>query len=227
MEFVTIHNLSRELNIPARVIRYRLLHLIAEGKLKEHEDFRREAFKDDRHFNWKIHPLRFMQETGFKPTTLPPTKASVNNVLTPDNKTVNQNAVVGNQSDNGATRASIDRGQTPLKFAEPSLAREMIDLLKDQIRVKDTQLQDQGEQLKETHELNLKLTGTMLQQSQKIENLMRLTGGKSELEDVVTQNRPFDNSADNQSASSVIKDVNEEAEFGYQTGNEEELAEAA
>ena len=35
MEFVTIHDLSRELNTPARVIRYRLIHLIMEGKLKE------------------------------------------------------------------------------------------------------------------------------------------------------------------------------------------------
>jgi len=32
MEFVTIHHLSRELNVPARVIRYRLIHLIAQGK---------------------------------------------------------------------------------------------------------------------------------------------------------------------------------------------------
>ena len=47
MEFVTIHDLSRELNVPARVIRYRLIHLIAEGKPKEHDDFRRDDFKDD------------------------------------------------------------------------------------------------------------------------------------------------------------------------------------
>ena len=67
MMFVTIHELSCELNIPARVIRYRLIHLIADGKLKEHEDFRRDDFKDDQHFVWKIHPLRFMQETGLKP----------------------------------------------------------------------------------------------------------------------------------------------------------------
>jgi hypothetical protein len=61
MEFVTIHDLSRELNVPARVIRYRLIHLIAEGKLKENEDFRRDDFKDDQHFIWKINPLSFMR----------------------------------------------------------------------------------------------------------------------------------------------------------------------
>src|SRR5271165_6810604 len=73
MEFVTIHDLSRELNVPARIIRYRLIQLIAEGKLKEHEDFRRDDFKDDQHFLWKIHPLRFMQESGLKPVTSPVT----------------------------------------------------------------------------------------------------------------------------------------------------------
>jgi hypothetical protein len=46
MEFVTIHDLSRELNVPARVIRYRLIHLIAEGKLKKHKGFRQDDFKD-------------------------------------------------------------------------------------------------------------------------------------------------------------------------------------
>ncbi len=56
----------------------------------------------------------------------------------------------------------------------------MIDLLKDQIKVKDGQLREQGEQLKDLNDLNVKLTGTMLQQNQKIENLLRLTGGKSE-----------------------------------------------
>ena len=74
MEFVTIHDLSRELNIPARVIRYRLIQLIAEGKLKEHDDFRRVDFKDGQHFLWKIHPLRFMQESGLKPVVTSPLK---------------------------------------------------------------------------------------------------------------------------------------------------------
>lgn len=183
MEFVTIHDLSRELNVPARVIRYRLIHLIADGKLKEQEDFRRDEFKDDQHFLWKIHPLRFMQETGLKP--------AVTNSLTADSKTDNQSLPTVDQLGNTLAASSLE----PVKVATQldndignnSLAREMIDLLKDQIRVKDQQMHEQGEQLKETHELNLKLTGTMLQQSQKIENLLRLTYGKTELPEVVTK----------------------------------------
>jgi hypothetical protein len=91
MEFVTIHDLSRELNVPARVIRYRLIHLIAEGKLKEQEDFRRDDYKDDQHFVWKINPLSFMHQTGFK------TDAPVNTL---DNHSVTSAAKTDNQSSN-------------------------------------------------------------------------------------------------------------------------------
>ena len=186
MEFVTIHDLSRELNTPARVIRYRLINLIADGKLKEKEDFRRDEFKDDQHFVWKINPLRFMQESGLKTVTSP---------LTTDNKTDNQPLPTVNQS--GKHHAAVSPEPPKVvtqpannpdnKTADTSLAREMIDLLKEQIKVKDGQLKDQGEQLKETHELNMKLTGTMLQQGQKIENLLRLTGGKTGVPEVITK----------------------------------------
>lgn len=190
MEFVTIHDLSRELNVPARIIRYRLIQLIAEQKLKEHEDFHRDDFKDDQHFLWKIHPLRFMQESGLKPVVTSP--------VTVDNKSDNQPLPTVNQS---ANNHAVPITESPKVVSKPdnsagndggnktgktTLEREMIDLLKDQIRVKDGQLQEQGEQLKETHELNVKLTGTMLQQAQEIKTLLRLTGGKTEVPEVVT-----------------------------------------
>ncbi len=190
MEFVTIHDLSRELNVPARIIRYRLIQLIAEGKLKEHEDFHRDDFKDDQHFLWKVHPLRFMQESGLKPIVTSP--------VTMDNKSDNQPIPMVNQSGNNhavpnvespkvVTQPANNTGNSPdNKGGETTLAREIIDLLKDQIRVKDGQLREQGDQLKENHELTLKLTGTMLQQAQEIKTLLRLTGGKTEVAEVVT-----------------------------------------
>jgi hypothetical protein len=181
MEFVTIHDLSRELNVPARVIRYRLIHLIADGKLKEQEDFRRDDFKDDQHFFWKINPLSFMRETGLK--TDAPVNHADNHLVTPDTKIDNQpNSIkpeppkLVNQSDNQPPPSVNESGNK-----EPSLEREMIDLLKDQIKVKDGQLHEQGEQLKDLNDLNVKLTGTMLRQNEKIENLLRLTGGKSDV----------------------------------------------
>src|SRR3954466_6868546 len=55
--------ISRELNIPARVVRYRFHQLREAGKLVEHEDFRRDDFVDEQHFTWKINPLSYMRET--------------------------------------------------------------------------------------------------------------------------------------------------------------------
>jgi hypothetical protein len=186
MEFVTIHDLSRELNVPARVIRYRLIHLIVDGKLKANEDFRRDDFKDNQHFVWKIHPLRFMQETGLKPAVTSPLPA--------DNKVDNHSLPMVDQIGNTHPGVIIEPTKSVTHFDNDvdnkSLAREMIDLLKDQLHIKDQQLQEQGEQIKETHELNLKLTGTMLQQSQKIENLLRLTEGKTGLSEVVSKQGP-------------------------------------
>ena len=180
MEFVTIHDLSRELNVPARVIRYRLVNLIADGKLKENEDFRRDEFKDDQHFVWRIHPLRFIQESGLKPVTTS---------LTMDNKTVDQPLPTVNQPGNTHATTSVEQPKVVVKpvndvdnkTADSSLAREMIDLLKEQLKVKDGQLKEQGEQMKDLNDLNVKLTGTMLQQNQKIETLLRLTSGKMDI----------------------------------------------
>ena len=190
MEFVTIHDLSRELNVPARVIRYRLIQLIAEQKLKEHEDFRRDDFKDDQHFLWKINPLRFMQESGLKPLVAKPLPAD-NKIDNQPSPTVNQNG--NNHAATGAEppKVVIQRdnntgNNSDNKAGEASLARELIDMLKEQIHVKDGQLREQGEQMKENHELTMKLTGTVLKQAQEIQGLLRLTGGKTEAPEVVT-----------------------------------------
>jgi N-acetylmuramoyl-L-alanine amidase CwlA len=190
MEFVTIHDLSRELNVPARVIRYRLIQLIAEGKLKENDDFRRDDFKDEQHFLWKIHPLSFMQKTGLKPVTA--VNHVDNHLATTATKTDNQSLPTVDQSPNDKAPAdtkpssTVDQpdnhsSTTVNESGNKSLEREMIDLLKEQVKVKDGQIHEQGEQLKDLNDLNVKLTGTMLQQNQKIENLLRLTGGKSDM----------------------------------------------
>ena len=196
MEFVTIHDLSRELNTPARVIRYRLIHLIMEGKLKENDDFRRDDFKDDQHFVWKINPLTFMRATELKPAA--PVNHIDDNLVTPvtnfDNKPippVNQPEINVGTAGGGSLPRVNQTGNNPASGVNengdkvdtkgPSLEREMIDLLKEQIKVKDGQLHEQGEQLKDLNDMNMKLTGTMLQQNQKIENLLRITGGKTEV----------------------------------------------
>lgn len=212
MEFVTIHDLSRELNIPSRVVRYRLMNLIAEGKFKEHEDFRRDDFKDDQHFVWKINPMRFIQETALKPA---PPLTAVNEVgkqpMPLVNQSVNAKPPAGNEVQPSATKAE---NNAPVEDGERSLARELIDVLKEQLHVKDTQLREQGEQLKDEHELNLKLTGTMLQQAQKIENLLRLTSGEPESPDVVIDSDQSGNETVNQGSSVDNKTRNRSAVAG-------------
>ena len=183
MDFVTIHNLSRDLNRSARVIRYRLADLIANGKIKEPQDCYREDFKDLQHFVWKIHRLRFMQETGWN--------SSVTSSLTTDNKSDNQSSPTVNQPGNDHSTSSVDPKKLVTQLGNDvgndPLAREMIDLLKEQIRIKDGQLKEQGEQLKDNHRLNIQLNGALLNQSQKIEDLLRLTEGKLEASEIVAK----------------------------------------
>jgi hypothetical protein len=194
MEFVTIHDLSRELNVPARVIRYRLIQLIAEGKLKETDDFRRDDFKDDQHFVWKINPLSFMRETRFKPVTV--ANELDNELVTSGNNAGNEPLI--NIDKLGKSDApSDDKLSTPVNQSGSqslpavtnddikSLEREMIDLLKDQLKTKDTQIHEQkellhemGDQLQAYSKLNGNLNAAVLEQGKKIENLLRLTGGK-------------------------------------------------
>jgi len=69
MEFVTIHQLSREFDLPARVVRYRFQQLRQEARLKDGEDYRRDDYVDEQHFVWKINPLSFIRETGLKPVS--------------------------------------------------------------------------------------------------------------------------------------------------------------
>ena len=227
MEFVTIHDLSRELNVPARVIRYRLIQLIADQKLKEHEDFRRDEYKDDQHFIWKIHPTRFMQETSLKPAATP----IVTDSLTAVNRTDNQPPPVVNKP---VTEIPPPVNQQPppvanvdTKAEERSLAREMIDILKDQIHVKDQQLREQGEQLKDEHELNLKLTGTMLQQAQEIKTLLRLTGGRTEIPEVVTKDEAAGNRIVNDPESAGNNVDNQSGATRHQNGNDREVRQAS
>jgi hypothetical protein len=53
------------------------------------------------------------------------------------------------------------------------MEREVIDLLKDQMRMKDTQIADLSEQNKAPNNLHLKLTGQIVQQTERIQNSIR------------------------------------------------------
>src|SRR5438094_10617955 len=71
MEFLTLHQLARELNKPEKVLRYKFKKLLKKNTLVEGEDFVREGYIDDKHFLFKINPIRFAQLTELVPAPLP------------------------------------------------------------------------------------------------------------------------------------------------------------
>src|ERR687886_2738275 len=67
MEFLTLHELSRELNKPERQLRYLFKNLLKKNSLIESQDFIRDGYTDDQHFVFKINPVRFVELTRLNP----------------------------------------------------------------------------------------------------------------------------------------------------------------
>lgn len=174
MEFLTLHELSLQFDIPVRVLRYRLRHWLLAGELVEGVDYRRDDYVDENHFIWRISPLALIRVTGRHPVARPGNQMPpvVTQLVNPPLPALSPQAY--------QTLPNLDK-------AAPGLEREMIDLLKDQVRVKDIQISDLTEQNKTVNSLNLKLTARIVQQDDKVQELLRLTGGKTEVDDLVTK----------------------------------------
>src|SRR3954469_22366505 len=67
MEFLTLHELSVQLDTSVRVLRHRLRQLLTEGKLVENRDCRREDYVDPTHFVWRVDRVAFIRATGLQP----------------------------------------------------------------------------------------------------------------------------------------------------------------
>jgi|GEM_PF-4415258 len=195
MNFVTLHDLSRELNIPARVVRYRFHQLRTVGKLTEGDDFIREDFVDDQHFTWKINPLSYMRETKSAPIAPPVDFPSFSGDsdfgIQPRNQSVNQESSFGSNVDNqdkqfnnqngNQTKQNISPHSEQMKF-DSSLEREMITFLRErliatdeQLKAKDSQITDLSKQNHELSDLNIRLVGQGIRQSEQIQELLKLT----------------------------------------------------
>jgi len=184
MEFLTIHELSRQFDTPARVIRYRFHKLRLAGKLAEIQDYRRDDLVDDQHFEWKINPVSFMRAAGMTLAATKPASALGNSVATKSEPLV---AKVDNQPPPPVTetpRPVNHAAETVAKPVTNDLEREMITILKEQVKVKDGQISDLTVRVREVSETNVKLIGQTLQQSQRIQDLLRLTGGKMDFSEV-------------------------------------------
>lgn len=171
MEFLTLHELSVQLDTSVRVLRERLHKLVRAGKLAEGRDCRRDNFVDDTHFTWRVEPIAFMRETGLQLVTTP---------ANPALRTVNKQ---DDQPTHRVTEPPHIPAETLPKVdnASSSMEREMIDLLKEQVSVKDRQISNLTDQNQKLNDLNVKLVGQSVHQMQRIETLMRLTGGKVDL----------------------------------------------
>jgi len=61
MDFLTLHELSVQLDVSVRVLRHRLRQLLTEGKLVENRDCRRDDYVDPTHFVWRVDPAVFIR----------------------------------------------------------------------------------------------------------------------------------------------------------------------
>jgi hypothetical protein len=160
MEFLTLHELSRELNKPERQLRHKFKILLKKNTMVEGEDFIREGYIDDQHFVFKINPLRFAELTQLNPAPLPDTTGyhGVNNL---DNngyqggtKSVNNIDTTPQEfGTTGSNQQSHSNTSDSQEIVIDDITNDFIDLLKEQLREKDKQLAVKDDQLKAKDDL--------------------------------------------------------------------------
>lgn len=181
MDFLTLHELSLQLDVSVRILRLRLRRLLAEGELIEGRDCLRDGYVDATHFVWRVDPVALTRATGYQPASRSGSQLGIplHSLGTPPD----------NRKPEPARNASQEGEPTLPNVDKPSssLEREVIDLLKGQLSAKDGQIADLSEQNKKLNDVNLKLVAQTVQQSDRIQTLLRLTEGKMELADTVTK----------------------------------------
>jgi hypothetical protein len=160
MDFLTLHELSRELNKPERQLRHKFKNLLKTNTLKEGEDFIREGYIDDQHFVFKINPFRFAELAQLNPAPLPDTTGYQvvnnpdNNGYHVDNKSVNNTDTTPQESgtNGGNQQPQINTSDTQ-EIVLDDITNDYIELLKEQLREKDKQLAVKDDQLKSKDDL--------------------------------------------------------------------------
>jgi hypothetical protein len=160
MDFLTLHELSRELNKPERQLRHKFKNLLKKNTLIEGEDFIREGYIDDQHFVFKINPVRFVALTQLNPVPLPDNNGyhAANNVdnngYQVGNKSVNKLDTTSPEIDTtGATQQPQSNTSDTQEIVLDDITNDYIELLKEQLREKDKQLSVKDEQLKAKDDL--------------------------------------------------------------------------
>jgi hypothetical protein len=156
MEFLTLHQLARELNKPEKVLRYKFKKLLKTNTLVEGEDYVREGYIDDKHFLFKINPVRFSTLTALNPAPLPDTNAyQIGTNM--DNNDYQTGTKVDNKLPETDTNISIHQKPVDTSNEQDStnktVINDFIELMKEQLREKDKQLKEKDEQLKSKDEI--------------------------------------------------------------------------
>jgi hypothetical protein len=160
MEFITLHELSRQLNKPERQLRHKFKNLLKQNTLIEGEDFIREGYIDDQHFVFKINPVRFVALTQLNPAPLPDNNGYQvgnhvdNNGYQVDNKSVNNIDTTPQEAGtNGGNQQPHSSTSDTQEIVLDDITNDYIELLKEQLREKDKQLSVKDEQLKAKDDL--------------------------------------------------------------------------
>ena len=157
MDFLTLHELSRELNKPERQLRHKFKNLLKKNTLVEGDDFIREGYIDDQHFVFKINPVRFVALTQLNPA--PPLDTTGyqldtnldNNGYQVDNQSVNN--IDTNPPELVTTSGSQQEQRDAQEIILDDITNDYIELLKEQLHEKDRQLSVKDEQLKTKDDL--------------------------------------------------------------------------
>ena len=205
MQYLTLPELARQFNKPERQIRYRFRELTKEGKLIEGEDFRKEEFVDEFHFAYKSNPLRFMEEAklvldqqAVTNIVSNPDEAGSQPVSKEQQVDTNENGQpepIGSQdrhdgyqgggqesgpvskSDNHSPGSAIKSGSNQEGFGDKTVLLDYIDTLKEQLHVKDSQIESYKEQLDAQADLNRRSIGELLKMKDQV---LQLRGAREE-----------------------------------------------
>ena len=205
MQYLTLHELARQFNKPERQVRYRFRELLKAGKLTEGEDFRKEDFVDEFHFAYKINPLRFMEEAKLvldqqavtnivsNPDEVGSPPASKEQQV--DTNENGQPEPIGSQDhndgyqgggqesgpvskpDNHSPDSAANPGTNQEGGADKTFFLDYIDTLKEQMRVKDGQIESYKQQLDAQSDLNRRAIGELLKMKDQV---LQLRGARGE-----------------------------------------------
>jgi hypothetical protein len=185
MEFVTLHDLAVTLDKPEKVLRYHFKNLMRKNALQEGVDFIKEGYRDEQHFIYKINPESFMRVSGLSPAPVVTNDAlfgtnGYHNGYQPDTNEPDVVTHFATNHDHDAApqhpRADAEPVSVAPRAYEPDpLTLELIRTLQHQLEIKDGQIKDYREELREQQNVTNMAMGEII----KLNQALRLGPGST------------------------------------------------